>query len=111
MPQNCVRLGEWQLEQGAHPQYLAIATRAEGATTGPPPGWCSRFQGSQFTSEGFTSLLSSRGAKISMDRCGRWLESIFIERLWRSFKHEEVDLKAYENIPEARKELASYFDF
>jgi putative transposase len=68
-------------------------------------------QGSQFTSDGFTSLLSSRGIRISMDGRGRWLDNIFIERLWRSVKYEEVYLKAYENIAEARRELAAYFDF
>jgi putative transposase len=68
-------------------------------------------QGSQFTSEGFTSLLASRGIRISMDGRGRWLDNVFIERLWRSVKYEEVYLKAYETIPEARRELAAYFDF
>ena len=68
-------------------------------------------QGSQFTSEGFTSLLSSHGVAISMDGRGRWMDNIFIERLWRSVKYEEVYLKGYDSIPEARKELAAYFDF
>jgi putative transposase len=68
-------------------------------------------QGSQFTSEGFTSLLHARGVKISMDGRGRWMDNVFVERLWRSVKYEEVYLKGYENIPEARRELAAYFDF
>ena len=68
-------------------------------------------QGSQFTSEGFTSLLKARGVAISMDGRGRWMDNIFIERLWRSVKYEEVYLKAYESLPEARRELAAYFDF
>jgi putative transposase len=68
-------------------------------------------QGSQFTSEGFTSLLASRGVAISMDGRGRWMDNVFIERLWRSVKYEEVYLKGYESIPEARRELAAYFDF
>ncbi len=68
-------------------------------------------QGSQFTSEGFTGLLGAHGVAISMDGRGRWMDNIFIERLWRSVKYEEVYLKGYENIPEARKELAAYFDF
>jgi len=68
-------------------------------------------QGSQFTSEGFTGLLASHGIRISMDGRGRWLDNVFIERLWRSVKYEEVYLKAYETIPEARRELAAYFDF
>ncbi|GAB4256155.1 MAG: hypothetical protein Kow00129_16810 [Thermoleophilia bacterium] len=46
-----------------------------------------------------------------MDGRGRWLDNVFIERLWRSVKYEEVYLKAYESIPEARRELGAYFDF
>jgi putative transposase len=68
-------------------------------------------QGAQFTSEGFTSLLASHDVRISMDGRGRWLDNVFIERLWRSVKYEEVYLKAYETIPEARRELTAYFDF
>jgi putative transposase len=68
-------------------------------------------QGSQFTSEAFTGLLGSHGVAISMDGRGRWLDNVFIERLWRSVKYEEVYLKAYESIPEARRELAAYFEF
>ena len=68
-------------------------------------------QGSQFTCEGFTSVLADHGVAISMDGRGRWLDNVFIERLWRSVKHEEVYLKAYENLVEARRELAAYFDF
>lgn len=68
-------------------------------------------QGSQFTAEGFTGALLSRGVAISMDGRGRWMDNVFIERLWRSVKYEEVYLKGYESIPEARRELAAYFDF
>jgi putative transposase len=68
-------------------------------------------QGSQFTSEGFTGTLLSRGVAISRDGRGRWMDNVFIERLWRSVKYEEVYLKGYENIPEARRELTAYFDF
>ena len=68
-------------------------------------------QGSQFTSEGFTGVLLSRGISISMDGRGRWMDNVFIERLWRSVKYEEVYLKGYENISEARSELGAYFDF
>jgi len=68
-------------------------------------------QGAQFTCEAFTSLLVDHGVQVSMDGRGRWLDNVFIERLWRSVKHEEVYLKAYENLVEARRELAAYFDF
>jgi putative transposase len=68
-------------------------------------------QGSQFTSEGFTRVLLSHGVAISMDGRGRWMDNVFIERLWRSVKYEEVYLKGYESVSEARRELAAYFDF
>jgi transposase InsO family protein len=75
-------------------------------------GFCvGRGHGAQFTSEGFAGLLASRGIQISMDGRGRWMDNVFIERLWRSVKYEEVYLKGYESIPEARQELAAYFDF
>lgn len=68
-------------------------------------------QGSQFTSEAFTSKLKEHGIQISMDGRGRWVDNVFIERLWKSVKYEEVYLKAYDSIAVARKELRKYFDF
>lgn len=68
-------------------------------------------QGSQFTSEAFTSKLKGHGIRISMDGRGRWLDNVFIERLWKSVKYEDVYLKAYDSITSARKELREYFDF
>lgn len=76
-----------------------------------PPEIFNTDQGSQFTSEGFTGLLASRGVAISMGGRGRWMDNVFIERLWRSVKYEEVYLKGYESIPEARRELVAYFEF
>jgi putative transposase len=68
-------------------------------------------QGSQFTSERFTGELEARKIAISMDGRGRCLDNIFIERLWRSLKYEEVYLKDYESVTEARTGLARYFRF
>lgn len=68
-------------------------------------------QGSQFTSEAFTSKLKDYGIQISMDGRGRWRDNIFIERLWKSIKYEEVYLKAYDSITSARKELKEYLHF
>lgn len=68
-------------------------------------------QGSQFTSDGFTALPLSNGVTISMDGKGRAFDNIFIERLWRSVKYEEVYLKDYRTIKEARTELGNYFNF
>lgn len=68
-------------------------------------------QGSQFTSEKFTSELEGRQIAISMDGRGRYLDNIFIERLWRSLKYEEVYLKDYRLVPEAREGIDRYFRF
>ena len=68
-------------------------------------------QGSQFTSLEFTQVLREHGVKISMDGKGRYQDNIFVERLWRTVKYEEVYLKAYANATEARRELAAYFRF
>ena len=68
-------------------------------------------QGSQFTSDAFTSVLLEQGIQISRDGKGRYLDNIFVERLWRSVKYEEVYLKAYQNGTEARKGIDAYLDF
>ncbi len=68
-------------------------------------------QGSQFTSEEFVRVLKDRGIQISMDGRGRALDNIFVERLWRSVKYENVYLKGYETIPDADAGLKEYFDF
>lgn len=68
-------------------------------------------QGCQFTSEAFTSVLKSHHIKISMDGRGRALDNIFVERLWRSVKYEDVHLKGYDNVSELQKGLTRYFDF
>jgi putative transposase len=68
-------------------------------------------QGSQFTSEEFTSVLLDREIQISMDGRGRALDNIFVERLWRTVKYEDVYLKGYQTIPEAQTGLREYFDY
>lgn len=68
-------------------------------------------QGAQFTAEDFTGVLLKRGIKISMDGKGRCLDNVFVERLWRSLKYEEVYLYAYETVSEAREGIGRYFEF
>ena len=68
-------------------------------------------QGSQFTSTTFTDRLATHGVAISMDGRGRAIDNVFVERLWRSVKYEEVYLKDYANGWEAESNLASYFQF
>lgn len=68
-------------------------------------------QGCQFTSEGFTDVLKDHGVRISMDGKGRWMDNVFIERLWRSLKYEEVYLKAYDTVAEAEKSIEDWMNF
>jgi putative transposase len=68
-------------------------------------------QGSQFTAEAFTEVLKANDIKISMDGKGRWVDNVFVERLWKSVKYEHVYLHAYEGVDEARRQLAGYFTF
>jgi putative transposase len=68
-------------------------------------------QGAQFTSAAFTSKLEAAGVAISMDGRGRFMDNIFIERLWRSIKYEEVHLKAYADGREARAGIGSWMTF
>ena len=75
------------------------------------PGICNTDQGSQFTSAAFTGLLKACGIAISRDGAGRAFDNIFVERLWRSVKYEEVYLKDYQTPGEARSGLSWYFGF
>lgn len=68
-------------------------------------------QGSQFTGEAFTGMLLRSGIAISMDGKGAWRDNVFVERLWRSVKYEEVYLRAYDSVPEARMSIGRYLDF
>jgi putative transposase len=68
-------------------------------------------QGSQFTSLEFTNVLLSAGISISMDGKGAWRDNIFVERIWRSIKYEDVYMRAYENVPEARASISNYIRF
>jgi putative transposase len=68
-------------------------------------------QGSQFTSAAFTGVLAGAGIRISMDGRGRWMDNVFIERLWRSLKHEDIYLKGYADGHEAKAGIASWFGF
>jgi putative transposase len=68
-------------------------------------------QGSQFTGAAFTSVLTDNGIAISMDGKGAWRDNVFVERLWRSIKYEEVYLKAYDSVGEARASIGHYLNF
>ena len=68
-------------------------------------------QGSQFTGTAFTGVLTDNAIAISMDGKGAWRDNVFVERLWRSVKYEEVYLRAYDNVSEARASIGRYLDF
>ncbi len=75
-----------------------------------PPEIMNTDQGSQFTSLAFTGLLQDHGIRISMDGKGAWRDNVFIERLWRSVKYEEVYLHAYDTVSDSRAGIGRYFD-
>lgn len=68
-------------------------------------------QGSQYTSEAFTKVLKDKGIRISMDGKGAWRDNVFVERLWRSVKYEEVYLSAYESMKEAKDGIGAWIEF
>jgi putative transposase len=68
-------------------------------------------QGSQFTGAAFTGVLADNGIAISMDGKGAWRDNVFVERLWRSVKYEEVYLRSYDSVSEARVSIGRYLDF
>jgi putative transposase len=68
-------------------------------------------QGAQFTSDDFTRILLDGEIKVSMDGKGRCIDNIFVERLWRSLKYEEIYLNAYDDLAQARKAIDKYMDF
>ena len=68
-------------------------------------------QGSQFTANTFTEVVLSRGCKLSMDGRGAWRDNVFVERLWRTVKYEEVYLKAYESVSHAKESIEKHLNW
>ena len=104
------RVLAWRLSNTMDVSFCLEALEEALASYGPPEIF-NTDQGSQFTSEAFTDMLDAQSVKISMDGKGRWMDNVFIERLWRSVKYEEVYLKAYGSMAEARQGLRTYFEF
>jgi putative transposase len=90
---------------------FCVETLEEAIAKYGPPEIFNSDQGSQFTSNDFTHVLKTHGINISMDGKGRWVDNVFVERLWRSVKYEEVYLKAYESVTAARAGIANYLEF
>lgn len=99
----------WEVSVTLDSEFCVSALR-QALALGAPEVFNSD-QGAQFTSAVFTECLLARGIRISMDGRGRALDNIFVERLWRSVKYEEVYLHDYEGVPEAIAGLGRYFGF
>lgn len=99
-------LSTWRLSYTLDTSFCVEALEEALSLYGPPEIF-NTVQGSQFTSEAFTGKLLKAGVRISMDGKGRWVDNVFVERLWRSLKYEEVYLKAYESIRQAERRLAA----
>lgn len=100
----------WRLSNSLDTEFCVQALNQALARYGQPEIF-NTDQGSQFTSLEFTGVLQTHGVRLSMDGKGRALDNIFVERLWRSVKYEEVYLKQYETMREAREGLTAYFRF
>jgi putative transposase len=100
----------WRLSNTMSTDFCIEALEEALGRFGPPEIF-NTDQGSQFTSEDWTRPLKDAGVAVSMDGKGRWIDNIFIERLWRSVKYEDVYLHAYASGSEARQSLARYFTF
>jgi len=90
---------------------FCIEALDEALSTNEKPEIFNTDQGRQFTSEAFTGRLRENGISISMDGKGCWRDNVFVERIWRSIKYEEVYLHAYTSVSEARTSLRRYVDF
>ena len=100
----------WRTSNTMDVGFCVAALREALATHGTPEIF-NTDQGSQFTSEEFTGLLKSKDIRISMDGKGRWMDNVFIERLWRSLKYEEVYLHAYDTIAQANEGIRGWMTF
>jgi len=100
----------WELDQTLELPFVLEAFQS-ALGKGRRPAICNSDQGSHFTSAAYTDLLEKAGVAVSMDGRGRCMDNIFTERLWRSYKYEEVYLHEYESPRECRQRTAAWFDF
>ena len=104
------RVLSWRLSNTLDSEFCVEALEEALARYGAPQIF-NTDQGAQFTAEAFTEVLKAQGVAISMDGKGRWLDNVFVERLWRSVKYEDIYLRAYETPAALRVGLTRYFDF
>ena len=100
----------WRLSNTMDVSFCVSALEEALARFGTPEIF-NTDQGSQFTSAAFTGVLAAAGIRISMDGRGRWMDNVFIERLWRSLKHEDIYLKGYADGRDARAGIADWIAF
>jgi putative transposase len=100
----------WRLSNTMDASFCVAALEDALARYGKPEIF-NTDQGSQFTSAAFTGALAEAGVAISMDGRGRWMDNVFIERLWRSLKYEDIYLKGYADGREAKAGIGEYFAF
>jgi len=104
------RVVAWRLSITMQSSFCVAALEDAVARYGKPDIF-NTDQGSQFTAAAFTDVLAEKGITISMDGKGAWRDNVFVERLWRSVKYEEVYLRAYESVSDARSSIGCYLDF
>ena len=104
------RILAWQLSNTLEATFCIDAVEQAIAQYGCPEIF-NTDQGSQFTGAAFTGVLAKNKIAISMDGKGAWRDNVFVERLWRSIKYEEVYLRAYDNVSEARASIGRYLNF
>ena len=104
------RILAWKLSITMETSFC-LETPEEAFSMNEKPEVFNTDQGSQFTSETFTGRLKQEGIAISMDGKGRWRDNVFVERVWRSIKYEEVYLHAYASVGEARQSIGRYIEF
>ena len=104
------RVLAWRLSNTMETSFCIEALQEALARFGSPEIF-NTDQGAQFTAESFTSALRARGIKISMDGKGRFVDNIFVERLWRSLKYEAVYLNPYDSVADAREGIGRYLAF
>lgn len=101
----------WELSNTMDSTFCVAALKRAMASTGRKPGIFNTDQGSQFTGQDWIGTLKSNGIEVSMDGKGRWMDNVFIERLWRSLKYEKIRLWSYETVGELRGHIADWMDF
>lgn len=101
----------WELSNTMDSAFCVRALKEAMSRTGRKPKIFNTDQGSQFTGRDWIGTLKANGIEISMDGKGRWMDNVFIERLWRSLKYEKIRLWSYDTVGELRSHVADWMDF